>query len=93
MRFTRNVASIVQDIGGFESVAFRALGGEDGIFVHTLAGTGVSSVDVDLAALDGAGDAAADTVFVDGTNDNDAFSAGSAGGALTVTSGVSVPVR
>ena len=56
------------DLNGVEKIAFNALGGADTITVNDLSGTGVTQVDVNLAANGGAGDGAADTVIVDGTN-------------------------
>ena len=49
-------------------VDVRALGSADTITVNDLAGTGVKSVDVDLSAIGGGGDGAADTVVVNGTD-------------------------
>ena len=49
----------------------RTLGGADTVTVDDLAGTDVDDVDVDLAAIDGDGDAAADTVVVNGTDGAD----------------------
>src|SRR5215216_937201 len=66
-RFTRDIAGITMDLNGVEKIAFNALGGADTITVNDLSGTGVTQVDVNLAA-NGAGDGAADTVVVDGTN-------------------------
>ena len=56
------------DLNGVEKIDFNALGGADTITVNDLSGTGVTQVDVNLAANGGAGDGAADTVIVDGTN-------------------------
>ena len=67
-RFTRDIAGITMDLNGVEKIAFNALGGADTITVNDLSGTGVTQVDVNLAANGGAGDGAADTVIVDGTN-------------------------
>ena len=49
------------------------LGGVDIIAVHSLAGTDVTQVNLDLSASAGGGDGALDTVSVDGTNGNDAI--------------------
>ena len=71
------------DTHGVENVDFNALGGADLVTVNDLTGTGVSSVDVDLAAVLGgsAGDGSGDRVVVNGTNGNDAVNVnGDAGG-------------
>ena len=70
LRFTRDVASIVMDTAGVETVNFNALGGADQITVGNLAGTDVTAVNLDLSnpAGSGTGDGAADTVIVNGTN-------------------------
>jgi len=71
LRFFRNVANITMDCNNVEQVVFRALGGADQVTVNDLTGTTVSNVVVDLNALAGGGDAAADTVIVNGTQTND----------------------
>jgi Ca2+-binding RTX toxin-like protein len=72
VRFTRNVAAIVMDLNGVETVDFNALGGADLITVNDLSGTDLTTVNLDLAASGGgAGDGAADNVIVDGTNGSD----------------------
>ena len=54
------------------SITFNALGGADNIRVHDLIGTDVKHVAIDLAGtIGGAGDGAADTIFIDGTNGDD----------------------
>jgi Ca2+-binding RTX toxin-like protein len=73
VRFTRNVANIVMDVNDVEVVNFKALGGADIIAVHSLAGTDVTQVNLDLSGAAGGGDGALDTVSVDGTNGNDAI--------------------
>jgi Ca2+-binding RTX toxin-like protein len=95
LRFTRDVANIVMDAHGVETVDFNALGGADTVTVDDLSGTDVSGVNVDLAgALGGiTGDGASDRVVVNGTNGNDAIVVtGDAGGVkvsgLTATVGV-----
>jgi Ca2+-binding RTX toxin-like protein len=71
VRFTRDVANITMDLNGVERVDFNALGGADNITVHDLTGTDVTEVNLNLADANGAGDGAADTVTVEGTNGND----------------------
>jgi Ca2+-binding RTX toxin-like protein len=73
LRFLRDPGSVTMDTAGVERVDFNALGGADLVSVNDLTGTGISDVNVDLAAtLGGAtGDGQADSVIVDGTNGND----------------------
>jgi Ca2+-binding RTX toxin-like protein len=73
LRLTRDVANITMDVGGVEQVNIAALGGADTITVNNLAGTGVTDVNIDLAAVPGSGtgDGAADTVIVNGTAGDD----------------------
>jgi Ca2+-binding RTX toxin-like protein len=69
--FFRNVANVVMDLNGTESIDFNALGGTDNVVVNDLTGTDVVEVNVNLAAAGGAGDAAADNVSVHGTGGDD----------------------
>ena len=87
LRFFRQPANITMDTHGVERIAFNALGGADATTVHDLTGTGVTSVDLDLAAtLGGAtGDGQTDSVVVDGTNGNDALTAASDSSGVTVS--------
>jgi Ca2+-binding RTX toxin-like protein len=71
VRFTRNIANIAMDLGGVERVGFRAVGGADTITVGHLAGTAAKTVEVDLAAVGGAGDGQADTVVLRATEEAD----------------------
>jgi len=59
------------DVDDVESVDFNALGGADNVAVHDLSGTDVTEINTNLAASNGAGDAAPDNVIVDGTNGDD----------------------
>jgi Ca2+-binding RTX toxin-like protein len=87
VKFTRDVANIAMDLNGIEHIDFNALGGADNINVGDLTGTGVNLVAIDLAsqAGSGAGDGAADSVTVDGTNGSDNIQVAGAGGSATVT--------
>ena len=60
LRFFRNLGNITMDTAGVETVDFNALGGADLVTVNDLTGTGVSKLNVDLAAALGgtAGDGA-----------------------------------
>ena len=87
LRFTRNLGNIVMDADGTETVDLRALGGADTTLVNDLAGTDVTKVDIDLAAAigGGAGDAAADTITVNGTNNPDNVAVAANAGVVDVT--------
>jgi Ca2+-binding RTX toxin-like protein len=71
VRFFRNVANVVMDLNDAERINFEALGGADTIVMNNLAGTDVRQVNLNLAAVNGTGDAQPDTVVVQGTNLND----------------------
>src|SRR5262249_12138423 len=71
LRFVRDVGKITMDVNGTERVNFNALGGADKITVNDLSGTDVTEVNLNLAAANGAGDNAADTVIVKGTTHRD----------------------
>ena len=68
VRLTRNVAAVAMDFDNIQRLDVRALGGSDAVTVNDLTGTALKSANVDLAGFDGSGDAAADTVTVNGTN-------------------------
>jgi Ca2+-binding RTX toxin-like protein len=79
--FFRDVANVTMDLNDVETIDFNALGGADTITVGDLSGTDVTSTELDLAAVGGGGDAAADNVIVNGTNGDDvAVLSGSAAG-------------
>ncbi|MFL6005719.1 MAG: beta strand repeat-containing protein [Gaiellaceae bacterium] len=81
VRFFRNIANVTMDIDDVEAIDFRALGGADNVLVGDLTGTDLTRTDVDLRGANGGGDAAADTVTVNGTQGADVFgAAGDAGG-------------
>ncbi len=69
LRLFRDVGNVTMDVHGVEQVNVVALGGADTITVNDLTGTGVTDVNLDLAAPPGSGtgDGAADTVIVNGT--------------------------
>jgi Ca2+-binding RTX toxin-like protein len=87
LRFFRNPGNITMDTGGVEFVVFNALGGADNVTVNDLAGTDVTSVDLDLAgALGGTtGDGQTDHVVVNGTNGDDAVTVAGVAGDVNVT--------
>ena len=71
VRLTRNIAAVTLDFAGFEGSKVRALGGSDQVTIGDLSGTALKTNDVDLAGFDGAGDASADTVIVNGRDKAD----------------------
>jgi Ca2+-binding RTX toxin-like protein len=87
LRLFRDVANITMDTSGIETVDLDALGGSDTVTVGDLAGTGVSTVNADLAGTPGSGlgDGQADHVIVIGTNAGDVITASGANGAVAVT--------
>ena len=96
LRFTRDLGNIVMDVGTTERVDLRPLGGADAIVVNDLTGTDVTKASIDLAGAIGgdAGDAAADTVRVDGTNGPDNVAVAANGAAVDVTglfTAISIP--
>ena len=86
-RLTRDVGNVTMDINGVEQVNIAALGGADAITLNDLTGTGVTGVNVDLAATpgSGSGDAQADKVIVNGTSRNDAIQVTGSGSSFNVT--------
>jgi hypothetical protein len=87
LRFTRDLGNIVMDVDGTETVDLRALGGKDTADLNDLTGTDVTKVNIDLADAigGGAGDAAADTITVNGTNGSDNIAVAANGGVVDVT--------
>jgi RTX calcium-binding nonapeptide repeat (4 copies) len=83
--FTRDIANVSLDVGGTERVNFLARGSADTIDVGDLSGTGVTQTSFDLSNGFGAGDAAADTVTVQGTAQNDVVSIAGSAGDVTAT--------
>jgi Ca2+-binding RTX toxin-like protein len=92
LRFTRNVATIVTDANGIETINLRALGGADNVTVNDLTGTGVTQVNVDLGSSGGGGDGAVDTVTVDGTAAPDNINVTAPASTIQVT-GLSAAVQ
>lgn len=94
VRFTRNLGNIVMDLNDVEAIDLNALGGTDTVVVNDLSGTDVTTIDVDLAGSLGgsAGDAAADTVIVNGTKGDDLIDIQGSGTSYSV-SGLSAVVR
>jgi Ca2+-binding RTX toxin-like protein len=87
LRFTRDVGNIVMDVGGTETVDLRPLGGADTAILNDLTGTDVTKANIDLAGVlgGGAGDAAADTITVNGTNGPDNIAVAANAGIVDLT--------
>ncbi|AWM06597.1 beta strand repeat-containing protein [Bradyrhizobium symbiodeficiens] len=80
---TRDVANITMDLDSIETITIDARGGSDNIVVNNLAGTDVKQVNVDLGSA-GAGDGAADTVTLVGTNGANAIHISGSGTSAAV---------
>ena len=84
--FTRNLGNITMDLDGIEQIDTNALGGADQITVNDVTGTDLTAVNLNLAGQAGGGDGAADSVIVNGTNDNDVVTVtGTAADGVTVS--------
>ncbi len=95
VRFTRNIGAIVMDLNDVEAIDLNTLGGADLVTVNDLSGTDLTQVNANLAGTLGgtAGDAAADTVVVKGTNGNDiidVFGAGTSAAVVGLSARVNV---
>ena len=86
VRFTRDVGAIVMDLNDIERVDFNALGGVDTFTINSLVGTDLTTVNANLASAVGGttGDAAADTIIVNGTNGDDIIDVFGAGTSVSV---------
>jgi Ca2+-binding RTX toxin-like protein/predicted lipoprotein with Yx(FWY)xxD motif len=73
VRFVRDVGTVTMDTAGLERIDFQALGGADLVNVGDLTGTDLTSLQVDLEGVPGAGDGERDRVVVTGTNGDDAI--------------------
>ena len=69
--FFRDIANVLMDLNDMEAIDFNALGGADQIVVNDMSGTDVVEVNINLAGSNGLGDGAADTIIINGTNDDD----------------------
>jgi Ca2+-binding RTX toxin-like protein len=84
VRLFRNVAAITMDLNGIERTDVHALGGADTVTVGDLRGTDLDATNVDLTAITGDGDGAADTVIAQGTENADDIDVGSTAGNVVV---------
>src|SRR3954451_2712426 len=91
-RLFRNVAAITMDFAGVENLNLRTLSGADVTTVGDLTGTDLSTANIDDNAFDGAGDGAADSVVVDGTEQSDQADVGTDAGDAVVK-GLATTVR
>jgi hemolysin type calcium-binding protein len=82
--FTRNIASITMS-ADVEAFAVRSFGGADTLTVGDMTGSAVQTVDADLSASLGGGDAAADTVIANGTDGADSARISRSGAQARVT--------
>jgi Ca2+-binding RTX toxin-like protein len=85
VRFFRDVANINMDLNDVERVDVRALGGTDTVTVGDMSGTDLQQVRINLGAIAGGGDGAADTVVVSATNGDDVIVVTGSGNTVTVT--------
>jgi hypothetical protein len=86
VRFFRAQGAITMDLNDIEFIDVRALGGNDDAVLNDTTGTDLKLVSLDLegTAGGGAGDGAADSVTVNGTNDPDDIQIAAAGGTVEV---------
>jgi Ca2+-binding RTX toxin-like protein len=82
--FTRDVANVVMDTNGVESIDFKALGGADKITINDLSGTDVTEVNINLAGSNGLGDGAADTIIINATSGDDVVLVAGDNGSVSV---------
>jgi Ca2+-binding RTX toxin-like protein len=79
--FTRVQGNIAMDMDDVEHVTVNALGGADTITINDPVGTDISDIDINLG-IGGAGDGAADTIFVNSDFDVSVVDHGN--GSLTI---------
>lgn len=90
--FLRDVANIRMDMNDVERLDLTALDGADTVTVDDMSGTDFRRADVDLSAIAGGGDAAADTVTINGTEYGDEVEV-AADGARVEVEGLQTKVR
>jgi Ca2+-binding RTX toxin-like protein len=86
IRFFRTQGAITMDLNDTEFIDVQALGGADNAVVNDVTGTGLKRVAFDFEAAigGGAGDGAADSVTVNGTNDPDDIQITATGSAVDI---------
>ena len=77
--FTRNLGNIVMDVNDTEQIDLHALGGSDTLTVDDIDRSALREIDADLGS-----DTVNDSVVVNGSQANDAFSIDAASGAVQV---------
>ena len=87
LTFFRVQGNVTMNTDGVEIVDDNAIGGADSVTVNDLTGTDVRQTNIDLAGAFGgnAGDAAADSVVVNGTNGDDKIAVNGNGSGADVT--------
>jgi len=83
--FLRSPGNIRMDLDGVERLDLATFGGSDAVTIDDLSGTEVTTAEIDLAATNGSGDAAGDTVQVNGSGQADRVDVTADGGAVDVT--------
>src|SRR6185437_14621020 len=84
VRFTRDVGTIVMDLGGIQEIDLNALGGADRLTVNDMSGTDLTEIQTNLAGAGGVDDGAADQVVVNGTDRNDVITPSGARGKVNI---------
>ncbi len=92
VRLTRDIATVVMDLGGIERIDVTTRGGSDTVVVNDLTGTPVTQVNLDLAGFDGVPDATVDGVTVFGSALDDTIAVAADAGTVVV-SGLPATVR
>jgi Ca2+-binding RTX toxin-like protein len=94
VKFFRDVANITMDLDDVERITTNALGGPDTLTVNDLTGTDAKQIVGNLAGAIGgaAGDGAADSVVVNGTEGHDRIRVAGSNGNVSV-SGLAADVR
>ncbi|MCI0740502.1 MAG: hypothetical protein L0Y72_15755 [Gemmataceae bacterium] len=84
--FTRSLGTIVMDLNDVEVIDLNTLGNTDTTTINDLSGTDVVEININQAGTIGgtAGDGAADTVIVNGTNGDDIIDIFGAGSSVSV---------
>ncbi|HET7051444.1 MAG TPA: hypothetical protein VFI54_24465 [Solirubrobacteraceae bacterium] len=84
LALTRNIGHLSLDVNCVEDVEVNALGGADRVFVHSLLGTDVGSVYIDLARTRAETDLQPDTVTIDGSDHGDIITVEGSGDEASV---------
>jgi Ca2+-binding RTX toxin-like protein len=86
-RLTRDVGAVTMDLTSIQTLDLAARGGADTITVGDLAGTGLSTTNLDLSGAPGTGvgDGATDTLVVNGSEGPDRVDVSTEGGNMLVS--------